>query len=153
MRGKLDELLGGVDVFAERTSMGQQAAEILGRDRFNNRIRDLYQDIAGWHRRDDDAMDLDEYGVLPEWAMSYFPGCIHQMFLERAGWFPLAGTHIKLCEVSRFSNRFEAYEYLGRGERIVCVTSTARYWGLRVHSDTEADKQRLKAAGKWRVEE
>lgn len=152
MRGKLDELLGGVDVFAERTSMGQQAAEILGRDRFNNRIRDLYQDIAGWHRKDDDAMDLDEYGVLPEFLMSWYPGMVHQLWLERAGWFQLEGTHIRLCERGRFSNRFEAYDYLAQGERPVCLVSSARYWGLRLWSDTPEDIARLKAAGKWRTE-
>lgn len=148
MRSKLNVLLSGVDEFAERTSMTQQANEILGFNKFENNMRDLYAQIAGWQRKDDIAMDLDDYGVLPEWAMPYRPGIVHQMFLEREGWFKLAGQRLKMCEASRFNNRFAAYEYLSRGERVICVASTARYWSLLVWDDTPEDKARLKEYGR-----
>lgn len=144
MKTRLSVLLSGVDEFAERTSMTQQASEMLGFSRFEENMRDLYAQIAGWQRKDDVAMDLDDYGVLPEWAMPWHAGVVHQMFLEREGWFPLAGQHIKLCERNRFDNRFSAYEYLSRGERVVCLVSSARYWGVRCWSDTPADKERIK---------
>lgn len=144
MKTRLSVLLSGVDEFAERTSMTQQASEMLGFNRFEENMRDLYAQIAGWQRKDDVAMDLDDYGVLPEWAMPWHAGVVHQMFLEREGWFSLAGQHIKLCERNRFDNRFEAYEYLSRGERVVCLVSSARYWGIRCWSDTPADKERIK---------
>lgn len=142
MKSKLSVLLSGVDEFAERTSMAQQASEIIGVAGFKSRIQQHYKDIAGWH--EEDAMDLDAYGMLPEWAQAWYPGVVHQMFLEREGWFSLAGQHIKLCERNRFDNRFAAYEYLARGERVVCLVSSARYWGIRCWSDTPADKERIK---------
>jgi len=152
MSAKLSELMGGAAAFSERLSLEQQASEILGLDSFNWRIRELYMDIAGWRRKSDDPMDLDDYGVLPEFLQAWYPGMVHQMFLERQGWFALAGTHIRLCERGRFSTRFEAYDYLAQGERPVCLVSSARYWGLRLHSDTPEDIARLKTAGKWRIE-
>lgn len=151
MKTRLSVLLSGVDEFAERTSMTQQASEMLGFNRFEENMRDLYAQIAGWQRKDDVAMDLDDYGVLPEWAMPWHSGVVHQMFLEREGWFKLAGQRLKMCERSRFSNRFAAYEYLSRGERVICVSSTARYWALLVWDDKPEDVARLKAEGKWRV--
>jgi len=150
-RSKLNELMTGIDQFGERTGMEQQASEILGYRSFQERMSGYYQDIAGWGKRDSDELVLDDYGILPEFAMPWYPGCIHQMFLERAGWFPLEGQRLKMCEASRFSSRFDAYEYLSRGERVICVASTARYWVLRVWDDTPEDIERLKAAGKWDV--
>ena len=142
MKSKLSALLSGVDEFSERTSMAQQASEIIGVAGFKGRIQQHYRDIAGWH--EEDAMDLDSYGVLPEWAQAWYPGVVHQMFLEREGWFKLAGQRLKMCEASRFSNRYEAYEYLSRGERVICLASSARYWAVLVWDDTPADKERIK---------
>lgn len=148
MTVKPSKLLSGVDVFADRTSLEQQAAEIVGFNTFEHRIRDLYQQVSGLN----DAMDLDEYNVLPEWAMPYFPGCIHEMFLEREGFFRLKGMVQVMCPASRFDNRFAAYEYLSRGRRIICVSSSARFWSLLCWDDKPEDIARLKAANKWRID-
>lgn len=153
MINRKPEELFGSNSYSERLSCSQSAAEIVGYRDFQDRINGYYMEIAGWGRgKGEDAMVLDDYGVLPEWAMAWYPGMVHQLFLERAGWFPLAGQRLKLCEANRFDNRFQAYEYLSRGERPICLVSSARYWGLRVWDDKPEDIARLKAAGKWKVE-
>jgi hypothetical protein len=117
----------------ERTYATQMADEILGLDRY------LYEGDGI------EAMDLDDYDVLPEWA-SPWAGKVHQLFMERTGWFPLAGQRLKLCERDRFNNRYDAYEYLSEGERVVCIASSTRYWCLRVWDDTPEDLERIRLA-------
>lgn len=141
----LNEILHGCNSFSERLSLEQEASELVAVSSHKKKMRDLYNEIAGWCVVGDDHLDLSEHNVLPEFFMPWYPGMVHMLFLERKGWFPLAGMHIKLCEAGRFDNRFAAYEYLGRGERPIALASSARFWGLLVWSDTEQDKARLKA--------
>ena len=127
MKSKLSVLLSGVDEFAERTSMAQQASEIIGVAGFKSRIQQHYKDIAG-----------SEVFVMTA-GVPRKPGHSREDLIQIN-----AGQHIKLCERNRFDNRYAAYEYLARGERVVCLVSSARYWGLRLWSDTPADKERIK---------
>lgn len=154
MKGaRLTDVLHGTNSVSERLSLEQEACEILAVSSHRKKMSDLYNEIAGWCRVGDDHMDLQEYNVLPEFFAPWYPGMVHMLFLERQGWFPLKGMHIKLCEAGRFDNRFAAYEYLSRGERPIALASSARYWGLLVWSDTPADKARIKVMRERELDE
>lgn len=149
----LNEILHGCNSFSERLSLEQEASELVAVSSHKKKMRDLYNEIAGWCVVGDDHLDLSEHNVLPEFFMPWYPGMVHMLFLERKGWFELKGMKRVMCPAEKFNNRFEAYEYLSRGHRVICVASSARFWCLLVWDDTPEDKERLKATGSRRANE